>query len=289
MKLIDGKKIAEKIKDDIVAEIINIKRGYACSKGRPDLAIILVGDREDSQLYVELKEKEAKKVGVDTHLYKIPVDAEQKEVEQTIDFLNSDKNIDAILLQLPLPKGFDTDELIKMIDPKKDVDRFHPENIKNISLGCSFREKTIPPLLQTVFEILDEIKIEVRNKMVCAVVNSDIFGQSIKKVFECRGARVSVCRADDKDLKNKTSQADVLISAVGQPGLIKAEHIKEEACLIDIGITKDDKGKVFGDIDIKSVSDKAGYVTPVPGGVGPITIATALRNTLELYKENECK
>lgn len=288
-KIIDGKKIAERIKDDIVAEIIKIKGGYACAKARPNLAIILIGDRKDSQLYVKLKEKEAKKVGVDTHLYRISADSGQEEVEQVIDFLNKDDNMDAILLQLPLPEGFDTDKLIRRIDPKKDVDRFHPENVKKISWGCSFRERTVPPLIQTIFEILDHIRMDPRGKIVCAVVNSDIFGESIRKAFECRGALTIVCQADDKDLKDKASQADILISAVGHPGLIKAEHVKEGACLIDIGITKDGEDRIFGDIDMESAAGKAGYITPVPGGVGPITIATALRNTLELYKENKCK
>ncbi|MBD3247844.1 bifunctional methylenetetrahydrofolate dehydrogenase/methenyltetrahydrofolate cyclohydrolase [Candidatus Falkowbacteria bacterium] len=288
MKIIDGKKIAEKIKDEIVAEIINIKGGYSCPTERPNLAILLVGDRKDSELYVELKEKEAKKVGIDTHLYKFSENDDQKDIEKTIEFLNKDEEIDAILLQLPLPSKFDTDKLIESIDPEKDVDRFHPENLNRLSLGCNLKHDLVPPLIQVILEIFLSIDFNPQGKLVCAVVNSDIFGQSLKKTLECQGARVEICKADD-DLKNELDQADVIISAVGRPGVIKAEYIKKGVCLIDIGITKNKDGKVLGDADFKNIGDKVGYITPVPGGVGPITIATALRNTLNLYKKNKCK
>lgn len=289
MEIIDGKRIAEKIKDEIVAEIMSLRPGYKCPASRPNLAIILAGEREDSRLYVELKEKEAKKVGIDTHLYKIGEKEGQEQAEKTIDFLNKDPEIDAILVQLPLPKGFDTDEIIKKVSPEKDVDRFHPDNLKNLEMACDFKENASPPLLQVVFEILADIGMDPGNKTVCAIVNSDILGQSLKRAFECRGARVNLCRADDDNLSNEACQADILISAVGQPGLIKKEHIKEGACLIDVGIAKNQEGKVTGDIDEESVKEKAGYITPVPGGVGPITIAAALRNTLKLYKKNKCE
>lgn len=287
-KIIDGKAIADKIKDEIVAEIVTINGGSADIPERPHLAIILVGDRKDSEIYVNLKEREAKKVGIDTSLYKFPNNSSEKEILETIDFLNKDQGVDGILLQLPLPLGLDTDKIITSMDPRKDVDCFHPNNLKKISDSCDFGEEAIPPLIQVVFEIFSSLNIDIKDKQICAVVNSDILGDSFKKVLECRGASVSLSRADEMDLATKTAKADILISAVGRPKFIKKDHIKEGACLIDIGITKEG-GKIFGDIDMDDVVNKAGYVTPVPGGVGPITIATALRNTLYLYKKNKLR
>lgn len=285
MKIIDGKKIADKIKDEIVADIITLNNGDISSSIRPSLAIVLVGDRKDSEIYVGLKEKAAKTVGIDTHLYKIPNDSEQKEIEDTILFLNNDKNINAILLQLPLPKKFDTDKLIKMINPEKDVDRFHPDNLKKMDLSCNFRDDIIPPLLQTILEILADVKIDLQEKNICALVNSDILGRSIKRVFECRGAKVNICKSDNPQFSEETNQADILISAVGEPGIITKNCVKKGACVIDIGISKKNN-KILGDVDFENVIDKVEYITPVPGGVGPITIATALKNTLNLYKRN---
>ena len=285
-KIIDGRAIAEKIKDEIVAEIVTMSSGDLGVVERPHLAIILVGDRKDSEIYVNLKEKEARKVGIDTSLYKFAFDSSEKEILETIEFLNNDPKIDGILLQLPLPEGLDTDKIIEKIDPKKDVDCFHPENLKKLDSRCDFGDEAIPPLIQVVIEILSFVNINIKNKNICAIVNSDVLGSSLKRVLECRGARVEIAREGNKDLIDKTGQADILISAVGRARFIKKEYIKEGACLIDIGINKDGD-KVCGDADLDDVIDKVGYITPVPGGVGPITIATALRNTLNFYKANK--
>jgi len=288
-KIIDGRALAEKIKDEIVKEIVEAnglkakKNNPIFISNRPDLAIILIGEREDSKLYVSLKEKEAVKIGIDTHLYKCTADIKEKEILETIDCLNKDETINGILVQLPLPEGFDTDKIIRAIDPAKDVDGFHPENTKALMSGCD-SHFIMPPVHGTILEILKSLDYDPEGKTACLVVNSEVFGKSLAKVLECRGAKIKIAKASDKDLSKKTSSADVLVTAVGQPGLIKASMVKKDAIVIDVGITKVDK-KVLGDVDFASVIEKASYLTPVPGGVGPLTIAMLFKNTLALYKK----
>ncbi|HTW96436.1 MAG TPA: bifunctional 5,10-methylenetetrahydrofolate dehydrogenase/5,10-methenyltetrahydrofolate cyclohydrolase [Candidatus Methylomirabilis sp.] len=283
--IVDGKKIADRIKDEIVAEVLRCNNNDICATKRPLLAIILVGERPDSALYVSLKEKEAKKVGIDTSLYRLPEDAPATELEEMIKFLNKDESTDAILLQLPLPAQMNADKMVALIKPEKDVDGFHPENLKKLNRGLA---DNVPPVAQVVLEILDEIKVDAAGKKAVIVANSKIFGQALAKVLELHGAAASVVSSSDKKLAEKTSQADILITAAGEPGLITAEHVKKGAVVIDVGITKMPDGRVRGDVDAESVKDQAGYLTPVPGGVGPITIAAALRNTLEIW-ENKNK
>lgn len=287
-KIIDGRLLAEKIKDEVVKEIAGEKTGdKLLSSPRPNLAIILVGGRDDSELYVGLKEKEAKKVGIDTHLYKCDENIAEQELLDIIKYLNNDNLVDAILLQLPLPKNLDTDKIIAAIDPEKDVDGFHPSNLKILLDSCS-HEGVMPPVFDVVLEILKSIKYDLRDEIVCVVANSDIFGQGLKKVLECKGAKVDVVGADDKKLKEKTSQANVLITAVGRANLIKEDMVKNGAVVIDIGITKKDK-KIYGDVDFEEVMNRASFITPVPGGVGPMTIAMAFKNTVKIFKNRKKK
>lgn len=281
MKIIDGKKIADKIKDEIVAEILLCNNNDLCAPHRPMLAIILVGDRPDSKLYVSLKEREAKKVGVDTTLYKFAATTPQAELEETMKFLNSDKDTDGVLLQLPLPDNFETDKVIALMNPAKDVDSFHPENVKRLLAGD---ENLLPPVGQVILEIFEDIKYDPEGKSACVVANSEIFGETLAKILELHGALTKIAAPDDEDLAEQASKADILITAVGKPDLITEEFVKKNAVIIDIGISKEDD-KIRGDVDIESVKDKAGFVTPVPGGVGPITIAAALRNTVEIWKK----
>ncbi len=281
--IIDGQKLAEKIKDKVVREIVETQNFASLQNGpRPNLAIILVGNREDSELYVSLKEKEAKKVGIDTHLYKLTEKCAEAEILEVIDYLNNDNLIDAVLVQLPLPETINVDRIVKAIDPAKDVDGFHPDNLKILFATCD-HEQVIPPIIRAVLEIFKSINFDLAGKEVAVLANSDIFGISMGKVLQCRGAKVSVVGPDDKNLTEKTSRADVLITAVGRPKFIKKEMIKKDAVIIDIGITQEGK-RVCGDVDFENVKDVTGFITPVPGGVGPLTIAMALKNTLELWK-----
>ncbi len=253
---------------------------------RPNLAIILAGDRDDSKLYVSLKEKEAKKVGIDTHLYKIADFETEQTLIDLITFLNNDESIDGILVQLPLPAKYDSNKIIKAIDPEKDVDGFHPEKPDYI----------ISPVIAAVLKCLEEIKFRWEDKKITLLYNSEIFGDSMVKalnVFCPNIVKVSVKNFDslsDADKVKKlqeisvlTQTADVLISALGLANFVKAEMIKPEAVLIDIGISKIEN-KVWGDIDAVSVKDVAGFLTPVPGGIGPMTIAMLFNNVLEIYK-----
>ncbi|SRR6056297_888053 len=288
MKLVDGHKIAKRIKDKIVKEIIeengaNTKEVSADK--RPNLAIILVGDRQDSQLYVELKEKEAKKVGIDTHLYKLSKEVEEEKVKEVIKHLNEDPQIDGILLQLPLPKHLNTEDIVATIDPGKDVDRFHSENLKTLKETCN-HEHVMPPLFQVVLEVLREADFDLKENRVCVLANSKVLGSALKTVLECKGAQVNIVGPYEEKLTEKTGEADLLITAIGRPHFVKKEMIKKGAGIIDIGITKEGK-YVLGDVDQEDVAEKADFLTPVPGGVGPITIAAALKNTLKLFKEKK--
>ena len=273
-KIIDGQKLAKEIKDDLVKKIVKL------NGKRPNLAIVLIGEREDSMLYVKLKEKEAKKVGIDTHLYKCSESTTEKEIIETIKYLNKDKIINGILIQLPLPKKFNTDKIIREINPNKDVDCFHPDNLKKLNKN----NKIISPVFSVVLYILNDINYNFKNKNICIISNSFIFGNNLAKILKQKSANITIVKFNDKNLQKTTKQADILISAIGKPKFIKKEFIKKGVIIIDIGIYKKGK-KVYGDVDFNSVNKKASYISPVPGGVGPITIAMLFKNTFELYKK----
>ena len=263
-KIIDGKKLAEKIKDEIVKEIISGNKNIN-NITRPNLAIILIGERSDSELYVSLKEREAKKVGIDTHLYRCPENTSEREILEMIECLNKDETIDAILVQLPLPAEIDADTIILALDPAKDVDGFQPDNLEKLLKSCD-DPGLMPPVLATVLEMLSSIDYGIKDKQVCIISNSGVFGHTLAHVLKCRGAKTEAVKAADKKLAEKTSQADILITAIGKPKFIKKDMVKKDAVIIDIGISKVDD-KFVGDVDFLDVKDKAGYITPVPGGV----------------------
>jgi len=256
---IDGRAIAERVKDEIAQQI------YKFNGPRPNLAIILVGTRPDSKLYVSLKQKEGVKVGVDTHLYELEEETSEEKLLEIIDFLNKDDLIDGILVQLPLPSQFNTDKIIASINPEKDADGFHEKHPDYI----------MSPVLASILACLGEIKFDYKDKVACVLHNSDVFGLSVKKILESRGMKAI--------LKEESEQADLIVSALGKPNFVKKEMIKEKAVLIDIGITKVGD-KVLGDIDYEDVKNKASYITPVPGGIGPMTIAFLFKNVLEIFK-----
>lgn len=290
-KIINGNELAEKIKDKLIKEIIGLKDNniqkkdeLALIKRRPNLAIILIGGREDSKLYVKLKEIEAKKIGIDTHTYRCPENTNEEEILEMIKYLNKDELIDAILVQLPLPKQFNTDKIIKTINPEKDVDRFHPENLKKFLETCNHKD-IMPPVIEVILEILKTTKCEMRNKHACIISNSKIFGKTIAKALKCIEIKTEVSSTDDPLLKNKSNSADILITAIGRPKFIKKDMVKKNAIIIDIGISKKGK-KIYGDVDFKNVKEKVKFITPVPGGVGPMTIAMLFKNTFKIYKKN---
>ncbi len=259
IELIDGKAIAERVKDEIAKKIFDLKNK------RPNLAIIFVGEREDSELYVSLKQREALKVGIDTNLYRLDSDVAEDELLSVIDFLNKDKMIDGILVQLPLPEGLDTDKIIKSIDPEKDVDGFHPDHPDFI----------LSPVLAAIKASLEEIKFSFNDKSACILYNSEVFGLGVKKLLQNLGIKKFINKDDCR-------QADLLITAIAKPKSIKENDIKKDAIIIDISTVKVG-GKVVGDLDLESVKEKASFATPVPGGIGPMTIAFLLKNVLEIF------
>ncbi len=280
MKLIDGKALAEKINDQTVQEVLRLEGKH------PNLAIILVGDNPDSEIYVNKKIATGKKVGIETHLYKCDADIGQDKILEMIDFLNKDPAIHAIMVQLPLPKnqGYEADEVIKRISPEKDLDRFHPDNIRRM-LDDFGDDIILPPVFAVIFTMLSSINIDLKNKKAAIVSKSEIFGGNLAAVFKFKRALAEVIHPDDKDLIGKISEADILISIVGRPKFIKKEMVKDGAIIIDVGITRD-MGSIHGDVDFDDVKDMAGYISPVPGGVGPMTVAITLRNALKLYQQN---
>ncbi|QQS60285.1 bifunctional 5,10-methylenetetrahydrofolate dehydrogenase/5,10-methenyltetrahydrofolate cyclohydrolase [Candidatus Falkowbacteria bacterium] len=281
MKLIDGKALAEKIKDGITSEILTF------SGPRPGLAIILIGDRPDSTLYVGLKEKQAKAVGIDTHVYRCDDDIKQADLISTIEFLNNDPAIDAILVQLPLPKHLDTDTIINTIKPEKDVDGFTKKNLEMLMSEDNNAEAILPPVYAVILAMLQSIDFSLYEKSVVLIANSDIFADNLAEVLRRQGAEVTLVENTLENISEKTLSADLLISAIGKPHYITREMVNTETVIIDIGISKGSDGKIKGDVDFENLQDIDGWVTPVPGGVGPMTIAMAFWNTLQMFKKNK--
>ncbi|MFZ2310394.1 MAG: bifunctional 5,10-methylenetetrahydrofolate dehydrogenase/5,10-methenyltetrahydrofolate cyclohydrolase [Patescibacteria group bacterium] len=272
MKLIDGRQIAETIKDTIAQEIFELVKDGV---NRPSLAIILVGERPDSQLYVSLKEKQAKLIGIDTHRYEFSEDTSEDELIATINFLNNDPEVDAILVQLPLPSQIDTDKIMGQLNPLKDADGFHPNHPDYVE----------SPVIAAVGAMLDDIKIKPANLSACALYNSEVFGSALTSYLTKYGFR-EVDGVTSSEIRNNwptLQNADVLVSAIGFPLFVNEEMIKHGSVIIDIGTNKLEN-KVVGDVNFESVKDKVSYISPVPGGVGPLTIAFLFKNVLEIYK-----
>lgn len=274
-KLIDGKKIADEIQRRVRKEVVDLNLV-------PGLAVFLIGDDEASRTYVKLKEKACKKIGIHFHKYLLDAKTPQQEIASAIDFINKDEMVDAILLQLPLPDGYDEQALINRIDPSKDVDGFHPQTLQNF---LESKSDFIPGLSMGIIRLIESTGASLKGKQALIVANSDIFAAPLRKLLAERGMNVEVAHADDKTLTEKGQNADVLITAVGKPGIINGSNIKEGAIIIDVGTTKV-KNEIKGDVDFASVKDRAGYVTPVPGGVGPVTVAMLIENTLKLAKQH---
>jgi methylenetetrahydrofolate dehydrogenase (NADP+)/methenyltetrahydrofolate cyclohydrolase len=269
MKIIDGKALAKKIKDDIAAEV------FSFDGQRPNLAIIMVGDRADSQIYVSLKEREGQKVGIDVHVYKLDSDTTQAQLEVVIDFLNKDQLIDGILLQLPLPLGLNTDAAIKKIDPEKDVDGFRPDHPDFI----------VSPVVGAIRTCLESTGEDISGRKACLLYNSEVFSRQIVALFDSLSVKISCFHEAEGDMASESlKKADVVVSALGRPEYITGSMIGDGAILIDIGITKVGD-QVLGDFNAVSVAKKAAWITPVPGGIGPLTVAHLLDNVLSIYKK----
>jgi len=273
MILLEGKTLAQKIRDEIKEEIK--KTGF-----HPGLAVILVGDDPASKNYIRIKEKACHEVGIYFHKYIFPADCPEKQILETINFLNQDKDIHGIIIQLPLPKKFNTNKIIKVVIPEKDVDGFHPLNLTKLASG---KPRIIPPTAQAVLALLELTKENLNNKKIIILAKSEIFAKPIKYILEQRGLKVKLILFKEKKWSKKIIKADVLIVALGQPNLIKKEMIGQNTIIIDVG-TNYIKDKLFGDVDFEDVKNKASWITPVPGGVGPLTVAFLLKNLIQLAK-----
>lgn len=274
-KIIDGKKISEEIKKKIVKEVSELKQ-----KGiEPALAIISVGENYASKIYIRNKQIACKEVGISTAINNFPEETKEKDLLDLISNLNKDPRIHAVLVQLPLPKHLDDNKIIEAINPEKDVDGLHPKNFGRLLEGD---ETIVPCTPKGIMRMLEHERINLEGKDVVIINHSKIVGKPLALMMLNRDATVTVCHAKTKNLVQHTKRADILISAVGKPCFIKKDMVKKGAVVIDVGISN--KGKLCGDVDFDSVKETASYITPVPGGVGPMTVASVLENTVLLAK-----
>jgi methylenetetrahydrofolate dehydrogenase (NADP+)/methenyltetrahydrofolate cyclohydrolase len=275
--ILDGKALANKIKARAKIEIDQLK-----SKGIiPGLAVILVGNNPASQVYVNMKTKACEEVGIYSINHRMPEEVNEKDLLYVIDMLNKNPLVNAILVQLPLPSKINEEKVIEAIDPKKDVDGFHPYNMGKLLRGQPFIFPCTPYGIMKLFE---EYKIELKAKDVCVIGAGNITGKPMSYMLLNENATVQICHIYTKNLKEKTKTADIIISATGKAHLIKADMVKEGAIVVDVGIAKVND-KIVGDVDFENVSKIASYITPVPGGVGPMTIAMLISNTVFLSKQ----
>jgi methylenetetrahydrofolate dehydrogenase (NADP+)/methenyltetrahydrofolate cyclohydrolase len=274
MTILDGKKLSEKIKENLKNEVNELKQ-----KGIiPGLAVILVGDDPASQTYVKMKKNACQKVGIYSVVHEFPASITEKELLSTIKMINENPNIHGLLIQLPLPKHIDTTKVLEAVDPSKDVDGFHPYNMGRLVEGLD----TFAPCTPLgVMEIFEEYNIDLKGKDVCVVGASNIVGKPMWALLLNAWATVDICHIETKNLAAHTKRADIVIVGVGKPNLITADMVKDDVIVIDIGINRLDDGRLVGDVDFENVSKKASYITPVPGGVGPMTIAMLLKNTVK--------
>lgn len=279
--IINGKEISLKVKDRVrleVEELIN------SNKRVPVLAVVLVGDNSASMTYVKNKEIGCKYVGFGSVKINLPVSVSQVDLLHQIDELNNNDEIDGILVQLPLPDHIDEHVIIESILPSKDVDGFHPVNIANLFLG---KKSLLPCTPYGIMVLLEDIGYELEGKEVVVVGRSNIVGKPVALLSLSKSATVTIAHSRTKDLKKVCKKADVLIAAVGQAKMFDASYVKEGAVVIDVGMNRDENNKLCGDVDFESCHTVASAITPVPGGVGPMTIAMLLNNTLEAYKSRE--
>ena len=278
MKLINGKEISTKTKNMIKAEIEEIRK---TGKRVPKLAVILVGDNQASQVYVRNKEKACAYVGMESLRINRDANFSEEDLLKLIDELNHDESVDGILVQLPLPKTIDEEKVLKAIAPEKDVDGFHPANIAKLFLN---EEGFIPCTPYGMMVMLEEIGYDLDGKEVVVVGRSNIVGKPVALLALHHNATVTIAHSHTKNLQEVTSRADVLIAAIGKAKFFTADYVKEGAVVLDVGMNRDEYGKLCGDVDFDDVKEKVSAITPVPGGVGPMTIAMLMKNTLTAAK-----
>ena len=280
MILIDGKKIAAELREQLRQEVVELK---AKLNKIPGLTVILIGEMAPSQIYVRMKEKAANEVGLKSEVIRYPEAVEEKTVLDKIEELNKDESISGILVQLPLPKHIDKQKVIETILPGKDVDGFHPMNVGNLSSGY---ESSVPCTPLGCYLMIKKIEPNLSGKKAVMIGRSNLNGKPMAQLLLKENCTVTITHSKTKDLKAECLEADIIVAAVGIPELVKADWVKKDAIVIDVGINKTDKG-IVGDVAFEEVSKVARALTPVPGGVGPMTIACLLKNTIECFKRSQ--
>ena len=281
MILLDGKALSEKIKEEVKVEVAQLVEEKQIT---PGLAVILVGNDAASATYVASKAKSCKNAGIYSVVHEMPESITQEELLETIARMNENPKLDGILVQLPLPKHIDTTVVLEAIDPLKDVDGFHPYNVGRM---VSNLDAFLPATPFGVMRMFEEYGIELSGKNVVVIGSSDIVGKPMASLLINAKATVTVCNSRTKDLASHTKAADIVVIAVGVPYLLKADMVKDGAIVIDVGINRLDTGKLVGDADFESLKEKCSHLTPVPGGVGPMTIGMLLKNTIKAAKLRE--
>ena len=277
MALIDGKAVSLQVKQQVKQECDKLK-----TKGvTPGLAVIIVGDDPASQVYVRNKEKACEECGFYSVKYALDADTTQDELNALIDKLNKDEKINGILCQLPLPKHLDDKEVINRIDPIKDVDAFHPVNVGAIMIGDY---NFLPCTPAGVMELIHSTGVDVTGKKAVVIGRSNIVGKPMAMLLLHENATVEITHSKTLDLKSITKEADILVAAIGRAKFVTADMVKNGAIVIDVGMNRDENGKLCGDVDFENIKDKCSFITPVPGGVGPMTISMLMRNTLTAAK-----
>ena len=280
MILIDGKKAATELRQELKQEVIQLKTQH---NKVPGLTVILIGDMAPSQIYVRNKEKAAKEVGLKSEIIKFPDTIEENIVLKKIEELNKDEAVSGILVQLPLPKHIDKQKVIETISPLKDVDGFHPMNVGNLSSGY---ESSVPCTPLGCYLMIKKIEPNLSGKKAVIVGRSNLNGKPMTQLLLKENCTVTVTHSKTKDLKKECLRADIIVAAVGIPELVKGDWVKKDAIVIDVGINKTENGLV-GDVAFDEVSKVAKALTPVPGGVGPMTIACLLKNTIDCFKRSQ--
>jgi len=278
MILIDGKKAAAELREKLKQEVIGLKAKY---NKVPGLTVILIGDLAPSQIYVRNKEKSANEVGLKSEVIRYPHSVDEKTVLEKIEELNKDENVSGVLVQLPLPKHIDKQKVIEAISPSKDVDGFHPMNVGNLSSGY---ESLVPCTPLGCYLLIKKIEPNLSGKKAVVVGRSNLNGKPMTQLLLKENCTVIITHSKTKDLKAECLEADIIVAAVGIPELVKGDWVKKDTIVIDVGINKTEKG-IVGDVAFDEVSKVAKALTPVPGGVGPMTIACLLKNTIECFKK----
>jgi len=277
--LIDGKALAAKVKQ-------NVLEGAQALPRKPGLAVILVGDDPASRVYVNGKKRDCQECGFYSEEYALPAETTQKQLLDLVAQLNGRWDIDGILVQLPLPRGLDEREVLLAIDPAKDVDCFHPYNVGQLTIGTPVFQPCTPG---GVMEMLKEYRIDPAGKRCVVLGRSNIVGKPMAMLLLHAHGTVTVCHSRTLDIKQIAAQADILVSAVGKTGLVTADMVKEGAVVIDVAMNRNEAGRLCGDARFEEVAEKASYITPVPGGVGPMTRAMLMKNTLTAAKLHQGK